>query len=42
MLVPDPDDEDAEAVVAVADDVAVYPAGLRGLHVPPVRFPFDL
>lgn len=28
-------DEDIEALVAVAGDTVVYPAGLRGLRVPP-------
>ena len=35
-----PDDEDIVDIVAVADGVVRYPAGLRGLHVPPGRFPF--
>lgn len=35
-------DDDAWDVIAVAGDVVVYPAGLRGLEVPPVRFPFEV
>lgn len=33
--------EDVESVVAVADGVAVHPAGLRGLMIPRVQFPFE-
>lgn len=33
--------EDVESVVGVAAGVAVYPAGLRGLMIPPVQFPFE-
>lgn len=35
-------DDDREALVAVADGLVVYPSGLRGLRVPPVRFPFGI
>ncbi len=33
-------DDDREALIAVADGIVVYPGGLRGLRVAPVRFPF--
>ncbi len=35
-----PKDEIARSLVAVADGVVVYPASLRGLQLPAVRYPF--
>ena len=37
-----PDDEDAQSLIAVADDLVVHPDALRGLRVPRTRFPFGL
>jgi hypothetical protein len=34
------DEEDSESLIVVANDTVVYPQGLRGLRVPPTRFPF--
>lgn len=36
----DPTDEDVVDILAVADNVVVYPDSLRGLAVPSGRFPF--
>jgi len=36
-----PDDEDLELLIGVANGVVVHPTALRGLHLPPGRFPFQ-
>lgn len=37
----DPEDDDVVDIIAVADDVVVHPAALRGLRVAAGRFPFQ-